>query len=144
MELSAAESSITLPEDSTVKAAGALGYLHVNCGMPCHSARGLGEETKLVLRLRADELWTAAGQAASPDVPQTDIYKATLDKDPTTAAVAQAFPKAKRIIAGAHDQSLVWLLAHRRGKYQMPPLVSHVVDDGGTQLLGDWIDALSP
>jgi hypothetical protein len=26
----------------------------------------------------------------------------------------------------------------------MPPLVSHVVDDVGTQKLSDWIDALTP
>jgi hypothetical protein len=182
--------SITLPEDTTGKAAAALGYLHVNCGMPCHSARGLGEETQLIMRLRADEFWRPAGidsgaggitqassgqqgnaqfeagsdaQAAQTEggpgdgggvdaatappppfgsVAATDTYQATINQPPKTASVAQAFPGDMRITPGAHDRSLVWLVSHRRGDYQMPPLVSHKIDEVGTQKLADWIDAL--
>ena len=32
--------TIHIPEDATGKAARALGYVHANCGMPCHSTRG--------------------------------------------------------------------------------------------------------
>jgi hypothetical protein len=138
--------SITLPEDSTGKAGWSLGYLHANCGMPCHSGRGLGHETELLMRLRADEFWpnSGAGTVTQPSAAQTDTYMATAGKEPTTASVAQAFPGAVRLKPGAHDKSLVWLLAHERGKYQMPPLVSHKVDDVGMQKLADWIDALAP
>ncbi|HVZ36234.1 MAG TPA: hypothetical protein VG963_27590 [Polyangiaceae bacterium] len=153
--------TMALPEDSTGKAAAALGYLHVNCGVPCHSARGLGDETKLVLRIRADELWPVSSArdagtqdagghdaGAAPPVPATvtttDIYRATYKQTPTTASVMQKFPDAVRITPGSHDKSLVWVLAHTRGNYQMPPLVSHLVDDVGTQKLADWIDALAP
>jgi hypothetical protein len=129
--------SVALPEDDTGKAAAALGYLHVNCGMPCHSSRGLGEETQLILRMRADQLWPAP-----VPVEQTDAYMATVSQSPTTASVHQKFPEALRITPGNHDQSLLWLLSHRRGDYQMPPLVSHRVDDVGTQELSEWIDAL--
>lgn len=129
--------TVELPEDATGKASAALGYVHANCGMPCHSTRGLGDETQLVLRLRADEFWPARVA-----VEQTDIYKATVGQRPTTASVAQAFPDAQRVTKGAHEQSLIWLLSHVRGKYQMPPLVSHRVDDVGTERLADWIDAL--
>jgi hypothetical protein len=146
-----ARTSVTLPEDATGKAGAALGYLHANCGMPCHSSRGLGEETNLLLRLRADELWPSpdAGQQvptsdAAVAANTTDAYRATVNKTPTTASVAQAFPEAQRITPGAHGSSLVWLLSHRRGAYQMPPLVSHVIDDVGTGRVGDWIDALTP
>jgi hypothetical protein len=137
-----ASTSITLPEDGTGKAGWALGYLHANCGMPCHSGRGLGEETALLMRLRADEFWSADGNAVNTPVAMTDTYVATYKKDPTTASVAQAYPGALRITPGAHDKSVVWLLAHKRGKYQMPPLVSHKIDDAAMQKLGDWIDAL--
>lgn len=141
-----AKTSIALPEDGTGKAAAALGYLHANCGMPCHSSRGLGDETNLLLRLRADMFWPNAdddaGSDAAPDVTATDTYRAAFDKIPTTASVAQKFPGAKRIAPGSHEDSLLWLLSHRRGEYQMPPLVSHVVDEAGTQALADWIDAL--
>ena len=117
--------------------------------MPCHSGRGLGEETKLLLRIRADEVWPGSSTpghgavAAAPvDATRTDTYAATVGQAPTTAAVAQTFPGALRITPGSHDQSLVWLLSHLRGNYQMPPLVSHRIDDAGTQQLVDWIDAL--
>jgi hypothetical protein len=133
---------VTLPEDATGNAGAALGYLHANCGMPCHSTRGLGEETQLVMRLRADELWPA-GSSQPVAASMTDTYAATVNQMPTTASVAQQFPGAVRVLPGAHDKSLVWLLSHRRGNYQMPPLVSHVIDDTGTQKLSDWIDALT-
>ena len=137
------QTKISLPEDETGMAAPALAFLHSNCGMACHSTRGLGEETQLVLRLRADEFWSADGTAAPPEsVAATDPYKAAVDVDPSTASVAQAFPGAKRIVPGQHDQSLLWLLSHRRDQYQMPPLVSHVIDEPDSQALADWIDAL--
>jgi hypothetical protein len=139
-----ATTTITLPEDSTGKAGAALGYLHANCGMPCHSNRGLGHETELLMRLRADEFWAADGTAKAPAVPDTDIYKATVMQKPTTASVEQKFPGQFRVTPGSHDKSLVWTLAHTRGQYQMPPLVSHAVDETGTGKLGDWIDALPP
>lgn len=129
--------TIAAPGDSTGKAGAALGYLHANCGMPCHSRRGLGDETKLVLRLRADEFWPSAVAATA-----TDTYVSTVGQQPTTAAIAQQFPGALRVTPGDHAQSLIWLVSHLRGNYQMPPLVSHRIDDAGTQTLADWIDAL--
>ena len=136
-----ADTSKSLPEDGTGKAAAALGYLHANCGMPCHSSRGLGDETMLVMRIRATELWPATSNGPVP-IDSTDVYRATVNQTPTTQSVIQKYPSALRITPGAHDQSLLWLLAHLRGQYQMPPLVSHLVDDVGTQRLADWIDAL--
>jgi hypothetical protein len=140
------QTTITLPEDSTGKAGWALGYLHANCGMPCHSNRGLGQETELIMRLRATEFWSADGKGAAttPAVSATDVYKAMFNQLPTTASVTQAFPGAFRVTPGSHDKSVVWQLAHTRGKYQMPPLVSHKIDEVSMQKLADWIDALTP
>lgn len=133
-----AVTTATLPEDATGKAGAALGYLHANCGMPCHSTRGIGDETMLIMRLRADEVLTATPADASA----TDTFKATVGQMPTTASVAHEFPGALRVTPGDHSQSLVWILSHRRDVYQMPPLITHAVDDVGTQTLADWIDAL--
>jgi hypothetical protein len=58
------------------------------------------------------------------------------------ATYAQAFPGTKLILPGYSDKSLAWLTSHLRGTHQMPPIVSHKVDDAGTQKLADWIDAL--
>lgn len=134
--------TIALPEDETGKAGAALGYLHANCGMPCHSSRGLGHDTELLMRLRGDEFWTSAGDVSAPSATAMQAYLATVNQKAVTGAVTAAFPDALRITPGKHEQSLVWLLAHRRGDYQMPPLVSHEIDDVGTQKLVDWIDAL--
>jgi hypothetical protein len=136
-----AQTSIVLPEDETGKAGAAIGYLHANCGMPCHSGRGLGDETKLHMRLRADELFDVGGLVPAAT---TETYRATVRQDPTTASVVSEFPGAQRITPGAHDRSVVWLVAHRRGNYQMPPLVSHRIDDVGTERLAAWIDAMHP
>lgn len=139
------ETKMELPDDGSGLSGPALGYLHANCGMPCHSTRGLGEETQLVMRLRATEFWPGFEKLAAPPlVTTTDTYRATVGQPPKTKSVASKFPGAQRITPGAHDQSLVWVLSHTRGEYQMPPLVSHRVDETGTQALSDWIDSLKP
>ena len=135
---------IELPTDDTGLAGGALGYLHANCGMPCHSSRGLGHETELLMRLRADEYWKAGTAGATPAASSTESYRAMVNQSAVTGAVTSAFPDALRITPGQHELSLVWLLSHRRGDYQMPPLVSHKVDEDGAQRLANWIDALPP
>jgi hypothetical protein len=134
--------TVTFPEDATGKAAEAIAYLHMNCGVSCHSARGLGNDTGLLMRLRADEIWPLVSGVAPSSAQQTDIFSKSLNSVPTTGAVAQHFPGTVRIAPGAHDKSLLWLLSHRRELYQMPPLVSHVIDEVGTKALADWIDAL--
>jgi hypothetical protein len=74
----------------------------------------------------------------------TDTFRSTVFQPPKTAAVAQQFPSAQRITPGAHDQSLVWIVSHLRGNYQMPPLVSHRVDETAMQQVADWIDTMPP
>jgi hypothetical protein len=133
--------TIALPHDSSGMAGAALGYLHANCGMPCHSSRGLGHETELLMRLRADEFWSN-GKTVMVDATITESYRATVKQQAVTGAVTSAFPDSLRITPGAHERSLVWILSHRRGDYQMPPLVSHKVDEVGMQQLADWIDSL--
>lgn len=132
-----ATTSVMLPEDTTGKAAEALGYLHMNCGAACHSDRGISGFTQLHMRLRAGEFWPGP-----PSVDTTDTYTTGLNADVILATYQQAFPNTKLIMPGAHDQSLAWLTAHLRGEHQMPPIVSHQIDDTGTQKLADWIDAL--
>jgi hypothetical protein len=136
-----AKIAITLPEDETGKAAAALGYLHMNCGTACHSTRGLSGFTQLHTRLRAEEFWPAAG-AQVGTVATTDAYTTGLNADVILATYAQAFPDTKLITPGSHDKSLAWVVAHLRGEHQMPPIVSHQIDEAGTQKLADWIDAL--
>ena len=138
-----ATTEIALPEDGTGKAAEALGYMHMNCGTACHSTRGLSGFTQLHMRLRAEEFWPIGG--APPDaVEQTDAYTTGIDADVILATYAQAFPGTKLLSPGSHETSLAWVVAHLRGTHQMPPIVSHVVDEAGTEKLATWLDALPP
>jgi hypothetical protein len=133
--------TITIPEDMTGKAAPALGYMHINCGVACHSARGVSGFTQLHTRLRADEFWPAAG-APLGTVETTDAYQTGINQNVILATYAQAFPNTKLITPSVHETSLAWVVAHLRGEHQMPPIASHVIDEVGTQKLADWIDSL--
>ena len=135
---------MTLPEDASGKAGAAIGFLHANCGMACHSTRGLGDETQLTMRLRADEFWDATGHRRDVALADIDTYRATVGVPPTTASVAQHYPDALRITPGDHEQSVVWLMSNVRGPYQMPPLASHAVDLADNAALAAWIDQLPP
>lgn len=133
--------TIALPEDATGRAAAALGYVHVNCGMPCHSERGVSAYTHFFGRLRAEEFWPSPGGVLGT-VETSDTYRTGVNAEVMIATYSSAFPGTQLITPGAHATSLVWVLPHRRGLRQMPPVVSHVVDDVGTQAIADWIDAL--
>ncbi|MFO0551328.1 MAG: hypothetical protein U0271_23260 [Polyangiaceae bacterium] len=135
--------TISLPEDATGKAAAALGYMHANCGMACHSERGLSGFTNLYLRLKADELWPSAGEPVAT-VEATDAYVTGVNQDVILATYVQAFPGTKLITPGSHAESLAWVVADLRGEHQMPPIVTHQVDEAGTQTMADWFDALAP
>jgi hypothetical protein len=139
-----ADTTVSLPEDASGHAAASLGFLHANCGMACHSTRGLGDETQLVMRVRAGELWDETGHRRHLGVSDTDTFLATVGVLPTTASVAQQYPGALRITPGDHEQSVVWQLSNIRGEYQMPPLASHQVDAADNAELAAWIDGLSP
>ncbi len=136
-----ATTSITLPEDGTGKGAVAIGYLHANCGMSCHSSRALANETGLDMRLRAGDFWPPSGTAVST-LAATAAFRTGVNQDVKTKTYADAFVGAQRITPGSHDLSAVWQVVHRRGDRQMPPIVSHKIDEPGVQRLADWIDAL--
>jgi hypothetical protein len=140
--------TVVIPEDATGKAAAALGWLHVNCGISCHTdymganANGVSFYTKLV-----------ASQLLAPDggvgpVSGLDTY---------TTSVGQSANQALngitgyRIDPGHASDSIVSLLSANRcvddagvGCVQMPTIVTHVPDDAGLALVNAWINALPP
>ena len=134
--------AVTIPEDSTGRAAAALGWLHVNCGSTCHNANGKASGTRLYEKLLADELYPPDGGAAR--VAGLDAYatavKVTANLQPNGLSYA-------RIAPGDAAHSLVSLMASSRdvdagGFKPMPPIVSHVPDDAGMTMVNAWIDAL--
>jgi hypothetical protein len=136
-----AQTTIAIPEDSTQKAAAALGWLHVNCGSSCHNVRGGAAATQLYMKLLAGQLYPPDGGPGPVDALNT--YTTAVN------VTAKSMPNGvsfKRIVPGDAAHSLVPLMALSRdvdsGFQPMPPLVSHIPDAVGEAPLSAWINAL--
>ncbi|MES2683109.1 MAG: PQQ-dependent sugar dehydrogenase [Pseudomonadota bacterium] len=111
----------TNPTDTTAPlAARARSYLEVNCSQ-CHQPGG-PTGTDMDLRLTTPTASTRMVGVA-----------------PTGGDLGIA--GAQRIRAGNKVQSLVWERMRRLDSNRMPPIASHVVDEAGLALIGQWIDA---
>jgi hypothetical protein len=132
-----AQSDFQIGDDGTGKAAPALGWLHVNCGVSCHNSNSSAEayKTDMFLRLPAGGL---DGRSSA------DFELLT-----TTVGVAARTPRwlgRQRIVPGSPESSLLYELMAMRDpanpKDQMPPIASRIVDDAGVLLVGDWIRSM--
>ena len=130
-----APGSLTIPGDPT--AAAALGFLHVNCGISCHTQNGAGQGSGLFMRLDVDTL---------ASVQDTWTWTTGWNMAATTYEIP-GVPGTDRIQACSLGTSAVYYRAdHRDGvdgtpaTTQMPPIDSHVVDDAGMAVLGAWIN----
>jgi hypothetical protein len=134
--------TIALPEDATQKAAAALGYLHVNCGVSCHNTNASADAfvTHLSMKLLAAQLYPDGGAG---QVTQQDTYTTAVN---VTATVTPNGTTYKRIVPGDATHSLLPIMALARdpdaGFLAMPPIVSHQADVAGVARVQAWIDAL--
>lgn len=141
--------SITIPEDGTMKAAAALGWLHANCGA-CHNGNADAAANilhpSLWFLMKPSQLVPEAGTAAVTDL---DAWTTAVNIDSTRSNVDAGVPY-KRIVKGDAAHSLVSILSGRRATgteepnaiIQMPPLVTRQVDTAGHALLDAWITAI--
>jgi hypothetical protein len=128
---------LAIGDDGTGHGTDALAWLHVNCGVSCHSANTNSEayKTHMFLRVAAAD---ADGRSS-----------AGFDTISTTVGVATRTPRwlgHMRVVAGSPEQSFLYTLISKRDpmnpKDQMPPIASRVVDDQGTKLMDAWIRSL--
>jgi hypothetical protein len=135
---------VAVPEDATGKAALALGFLHMNCGVTCHNAspRSKAVSTGFYAKLLAAQLFPPTG---APKATATDAYA-------TAVNIPSRFMAGKymRILPGNAAQSLVPLFALARAPnagtlLPMPPILSHRADTdpaSGVPVVQAWINAL--
>ena len=98
-------------------------YLHINCS-GCHIHAG-GGNSKMKLDLStASEQMSLIGAR-----PQHDTF---------------GIQNAMLISPGAPDQSVLLSRLSRRGRGQMPPLVSGAVDEAAVALFREWINGMQP
>ena len=98
-------------------------YLHTNCAN-CHRPQG---PTPVDLDLRNDTALLQTG---------------TCDVAPTAGDLGIA--NARIIAPGDDARSVLLARMSRRDANAMPPVASNVVDAAGVQLIGAWIDSLTP
>jgi hypothetical protein len=128
--------SLEIGDDGTKHAAAVLGWLNINCGMPCHNDNSNSEGYSSRLRLQLD-----------PD--QLDGRPANEFKSiKTTVGIAGEtlrWSEETRIVPGSPDRSLLYkLVTSRAGKNdQMPPIASRVVDEEATAEIKAWISAMT-
>jgi hypothetical protein len=140
--------TITIPEDSTGKAAAALGYLQVNCGATCHNTNpGAGAmATNVFMKLRAAQLYPegGAGQVAQLDTYTTTVNVTSTDMMPGNKSWLLIKP-------GDSTNSLLPQMALARLPLDggstpifqpMPPIISHEPDTVGVGDVEAWINAL--
>jgi hypothetical protein len=127
---------LVIPGNATESAA--LGYLHVNCGTACHNQGG-GEAN-------GTNFWMRLDVATLTSVQSTDTY-ATGWNQPTQAYQIPAASTTYRFHACDLSESAAYYRAsHRQGVngtpsgVQMPPIVSHAIDDAGMATLAAWIN----
>ena len=128
--------ALTVPGNPTERAA--LSWLHANCGTACHNASpdSHANFTYLYMRLNVAQLGTVAG---------TDTYTTAVKR--RSGFQFDAGDNFYRIEPGRPDRSVIPLRDSVRDDallVQMPPLITHIVDDAGVAAVDDWIRALPP
>jgi len=98
-------------------------YLHANCSV-CHVEAGGGNAMMQLEYATAKDRMSLFSAR-----PQHDTFGIT---------------NAMLVAPGNPAQSVLLQRLSRRGRGQMPPLVSGVVDDAAVQLFRDWIQSLKP
>jgi hypothetical protein len=135
------DAALTVPGDPTQAAA--LGYLHANCGVPCHNAGGgVANTTGFHMRLDVDTLGS---------VQSTDTYT-TGWNHPTIGFHVPGESTTDRLQACDAPQSCVYYRMDHRDTWsdagydltvpptQMPQIDTHLVDPNGLALVAAWIN----
>ncbi|MBS2018366.1 MAG: hypothetical protein JST00_36205 [Deltaproteobacteria bacterium] len=123
----------TVADDATGKSAAASAWLHVNCGISCHTGtpQGTGYGSGLVLRLGWSEVTTKPPS-------EWAMSKSTIGVPIRTPKWAGE----SRIVPGDPSASVLYRLLAQRGGEQMPPIATKVVDDVGRAAVEAWISAM--
>jgi hypothetical protein len=111
---------------------GALGFLHINCGIVCHNKDyGAAYYTGFFMQLEVAHLESVQ----STDTWITGVNQAT-EQFSAPGIVA-------RIAPGNPSGSCAYYRMSKRDSFSaMPPIDSHVVDEAGLSVIGAWIDSL--
>jgi hypothetical protein len=116
---------------------GALGWLHMNCGVSCHNANPEAGASFAGLNLKL-----AAGGPADPR--QTPALRTALNRPTTVLGFRDSKAPKIRLVPGEPRSSAIYFRASCRAPaLAMPPLATHLVDQEAMATLERWILALA-
>jgi hypothetical protein len=121
----------------------ALGYLHVNCGVSCHNTTPRSEAQDVGFELRLEIADLASVQT-------TAAVRTGINRSPTPAALTftAGLPEGGRYYdfrPGDRARSLALArMGVRTFLTQMPQIGTNRVDAEGVELIGAWIDRMTP
>ena len=121
-------------DDESVEAH-ALGWMHMNCGVTCHSDVQSSKGYSTGLRMRLDPAELEGGPLGEVAVEKTGVG---------VQAKTMRWLGRTRIVPGASQDSLLYSLITQRGDktQQMPPLATFLVDTEYSDWVKKWIDAM--
>lgn len=129
--------TLSVGDDGTGQAAQVLPWLHINCGVSCHSREPGADSYKSDLYMRLSMSEVRGGATAGVDARTTAIGQ---------QATTSRWSGRTRIVAGQPNRSLLFELANRRDAAdpdeQMPPIATRKLDAPGLAALQRWIEAL--
>jgi hypothetical protein len=114
-----------IDDTSVALATRATGYLQVNCGN-CHRGPAQSEAGRATWDARFDTPFSSRGLCNAA---------------PLVAVSGSAVERL--LVPGSHTLSTTWLRMHQRENLYMPPLASIYPDSDGSNLIAQWIDAMS-
>jgi hypothetical protein len=134
---------LTIGDDGTGGAAPALGWLHINCGVPCHNANSTALAYAVKMHLRLDPTLLDGGPLTASNC---DSLKTTIGARATSSNWAPY--NWVRIVPGDPSHSLLVQLISNRGtnnaaRGQMPPIASLIVDMADVAKVVDWVSKIS-
>ena len=129
--------SLAIPGNPTEQTA--LGWLHANCGTACHSGSPSALAGPSGLRMRLEVAQLATVQSTSTWTTAVNV-----------PSVFQPAPNAGYLRIAPRDAARS-TIPYRDGRrdavgatvvVQMPPVVTHLVDDAGVQAVSAWINTM--
>jgi hypothetical protein len=137
-----AQLQLTIGDDGTGAAAPALGWLHINCGVPCHNANSTALAFAVKMHLRLDPMLLDGRTLTTANC---DSLKTTIE---VPATASNWVPSHwVRIVPGDPSHSLLVQLISNRGtnnpvRGQMPPIASLLVDTADVAQVVDWVNRI--
>jgi hypothetical protein len=110
----------------------AVAYLHINCGVSCHSNVPTAEAVTSTLRLRV------GFEESTKPVTEWELYKTSFK----VASELPALQGTPRISPGIPEQSSIITTMKATGTGQMPPIARREIDTQGLGTLETWVRSL--